>query len=240
MSIVDFFRKKTQKEETQQPSARDVYQVKVEALFKSYLVNSYSHHVSNGGQTLTNEFTTYAKSQPLTFYQYCQNIANGIDVTSMGAFNVEQFQLKGAQTILTDQKLNQEHLLNCCNTVSTVYECALATSNSSMQKLQDCGKDPSNAQLDKYGLESLKEHYQGSPNVAFTSKSFDRNGVSTIEVPEKGGARAEIANLENFNPDAVPWALDLMILQTADCQRLMATQHSDFLNTTNLTQNTVQ
>lgn len=224
MSLLSLIKKcKSSRKSVEMPPEKDVYQSKTEELFYSYLVNSYAHHLCNGGKMLTYDFTTYAKSQPLTFQQFCLSIANSQAVASRVGFGVEMSKLADAHDILTDQTIDQIHLLNCCSSVSTVYECALATSQHSMNKLSEAGMDPSVVELSYSTLNQLNNNYSTYRSSEFTKDSFQRGEQTTVD-----NARAQIAELSFTNPDIVPWALDLITSQTAECQNIISSQHNSF------------
>jgi len=200
MSILDKFFNK-QKINTNAPD----YNKALTTLFTSYLTNTYAKYVSNGNTGFKYDFTTMAQSQPLTFAQYCNAINSNQPVLSPNVFNPEMFQAQLALNVLQNNMYNQTYLADCCNHISAVYECALATSESSMQKLTASGEDPNNAQLGFPNVDALKEGFLTEPTYSFTSKGFERQGQTTVE-----SARETITELNQANDQIVPWALNII------------------------------
>ncbi len=199
------------------------YNQATKLLFHSYLINSYSHHIENGGYPLMADFTSMAKSQPLTFAQFCSALQKGESLQSGGNFNTETMQLMSASKMLSNSNYDQNYLAKCCAVVSNVYECALATSVSSQQKLKEKGIDPFNAELNGSALKEFQENYKTNPMLAFTSKSFERNRCVTVE-----NARDTINQINSLDLNYVPWALDLITESTANAQKTMVFEQSDF------------
>lgn len=199
------------------------YNSAVKSLFHSYLINSYSLHIENGGYPLMADFTSMAKSQPLSFAGFCSSLQKGANLESSGHYNTETMQLIGAKNMLSDYSYNQKYLADCCSVVSKVYECALATSLSSQQKLEQRGVDAKNAELNVSGLKELQENYKTNPMFAFTSKPFERNGCATVE-----NARDTINQINSLDLNYVPWALDLITESTETAQKTMVIMHADF------------
>ena len=137
--------------------------------------------------------------------------------------NTETMQLIGAKNMLSDYRYNQRYLADCCSVVSNVYECALATSLSSQQKLEQRGVDAKNAELNASNLIELQENFKSNPMFAFTSKPFERNGCATVE-----NARDTINQINSLDLNYVPWALDLITEATETAQKTMVIMHSDF------------
>ena len=199
------------------------YNSAVKSLFHSYLINSYSLHIENGGYPLMADFTSMAKSQPLSFAGFCSSLQKGANLESSGHYNTETMQLIGAKNMLSDYSYNQKYLADCCSVVSKVYECALATSLSSQQKLEQRGVDASNAELNVSNLFALQENFKSNPLYAFTSKPYERLSGEKID-----SARATIDQLNSIEPSYVPWALDLITEATETAQKTMVIMHSDF------------
>lgn len=219
------------KQEQQYYAAGDQkYNDITQGLFVSYLINTYSHYLSNGGKTLQNNYTTMAKYQKCTFAEYCEFIQQGCDLSSSGHFNQERGRLLGAQKVLTDyNSFDQDYLKGICSYVSRVYECVLATSNRSQQIIAAQGGDPDVAEVNFAQLNAIKSDYEKG-EFNFTSQGFTRGS----EVSSEGGyqnvssAKKEIASIEAENPDVIPWVLDITAKATDEAQYVVSVMSKDF------------
>lgn len=232
MAFLGFGRKKEQEQTQPQylEAGNIAYNDIVKNLFVSYLVNTYSHYLSNGGEKLQNNYTTMAKYQKCTFAEYCEFIQQGCDLTSAGGFNQERGQLISAQNLLTNNEtLDQDYLKGVCSYVSRVYECALATSHRSQQILEARGQDPSVAEINFAQLNSIKANYENG-TLNFTSQGFTRGS----EVSREGGyemvtnARQEIADISAENPNFIPFSLEIAAQATDQAQYIVTIMNSDF------------
>ena len=234
MAIFGFGRKKEQEVVKSQPQYLEAgnigYNNIVQTLFSTYLINTYSHYLSNGGEKGQSCYTTMAKYQKCTFAEYCEFIQQGCDLASKYRFNQERGQLINAKNLLTNHEtLDQDYLKGLCSYVSRVYECTLASSYRSQQILASNGVDPSQAEISYSQLKGIQSSLENG-SFQFTSHGFTRGS----EVSSEGGytnvenAKQEIASINTENPDLVPWALDMAVKGSYLAQNIIMTMNKDF------------
>lgn len=231
MGIFGFGKKDKQNNQPQQQyfAAGDpVYNDIVQRLFTSYMINTYSHYLSNGGEKMQSNYTTMAKYQKCTFEEYCTFIKQGCDLASKGNFNQEQMQLANAASILSNGvNYDQDYLENCCAYVSTVYECSLALSQRSQQVALSKGQDPDKVELTHSQLDKIKAGCEDE-TLVFTSQGFVRGqnvceGYQTVE-----NARETIAEIKAESPDFIPWALDIAARGTETADYIVSVMNKSF------------
>lgn len=231
MGIFGFGKKDKQNNQPQQqyfaagdPTYNDI----VQKLFTSYMINTYSHYLSNGGEKMQSNYTTMAKYQKCTFEEYCTFIKQGCDLASKGNFNQEQMQLANAASILSNGvNYDQDYLENCCAYVSTVYECSLALSQRSQQVALSKGQDPDKVELTHSQLDKIKAGCEDE-TLVFTSQGFVRGqnvceGYQTVE-----NARETIAEIKAESPDFIPWALDIAARGTETADYIVSVMNKSF------------
>ena len=231
MGIFGFGKKHKQNNQPQQqyfaagdPAYNDI----VQKLFTSYMINTYSHYLSNGGEKMQSNYTTMATYQKCTFEEYCTFIKQGCDLASKGNFNQEQMQLANAASILSNGvNYDQDYLENCCAYVSTVYECSLALSQRSQQVALSKGQDPDKVELTHSQLDKIKAGCEDE-TLVFTSQGFVRGqnvceGYQTVE-----NARETIAEIKAESPDFIPWALDIAARGTETADYIVSVMNKSF------------
>ncbi len=231
MGFFGFGKKDKQDNQPQQQyfAAGDpIYNEVMQKLFTSYMVNTYSHYLSNGGEKLQNNYTTMAKYQKCTFEEYCTFIKQGCDLASKGNFNQEQMQLGNAAGILgNNTNYDQDYIENCCSYVSTVYECSLALSQRSQQAALSKGQDPDKVELTYSQLDKIKAGCEDE-TLVFTSQGFVRGqnvceGYQTVE-----NAREAIAEIKAESPNVIPWALDIAARGTETADYIVSVMNKSF------------
>ena len=232
MGIFGFGKKDKQNNQPQQQyfAAGDpVYNDIVQRLFTSYMINTYSHYLSNGGEKMQSNYTTMAKYQKCTFEEYCTFIKQGCDLASKGNFNQEQMQLANAASILSNGvNYDQDYLESCCAYVSTVYECSLALSQRSQQEALSKGQDPDKFELTHSQLKNNMETNFKEEEFAVISPDFVRGqnvceGYQTVK-----NVKDTISSIESDSPDIIPWALDIAAKGTETADYIVYVMNKSF------------
>lgn len=156
------------------------YNETISFLFQSYLINTYSHYLSNGGEKLSSNFTTMAKYQPYSFGQFCTYLQQGHLPLSSGNFVAENNHLINAQKTLQSSIYDQAYLSDCCSILSLVYDCALANSQSLQEYLKQSKLDIRKAELSVSGLKDLKNNCEINPYFAFSNSGYERSGGALL------------------------------------------------------------